>query len=291
MAETILLFAAISIIASIVLSQSVTLSFWFYEDIIYQIFVWIRHQFNRRDVLRNPDCNDLSATIIRAQERHRGVHRYINKAPLMARPQAFERELRLATAGLAPDAIAPLLAQFAREQLAEAQRNGEAPLSFERYVNGRAGVSEDAVIPPGPIVYEFSWLQEIAEYALAFAEARSPVLSGRYKASWFALVNGSRVTDFSSIPSDAELIITNDQPYARKVDVGAMKMRVPPGIIEDMRQAVMRRFGNVITAERRFINLEGGYILKGQGGKRGRRAARAGAEMTYPALVVRMRFN
>jgi hypothetical protein len=96
----------------------------------------------------------------------------------MARPQAFARELRIATAGLEPEAIAKFLAQTARQELSDAQASGEAPASFVRYVNGREGVPEEQVKAPGPILYVFSSLAEVAEYALAYAEERSPVKSG-----------------------------------------------------------------------------------------------------------------
>lgn len=205
----------------------------------------------------------------------------------MARPQAFERELRLATADLAPAAIARHLAQFARRELAKAQSAGEAPDRYVRTVNGRRGASEESVIPPGPIVYEFNWLPEIAVYALAFARERSPVRSGRFKRSWFLMAGGREVGDPESIPEGAEVILTNDQPYSRKIEVGAMRMRVPPGIVEDTRQAVMRRFGNIVTAQKRFIPLSGAYVLR-RGGQRKDRAE--GKAISYPALVISQRF-
>jgi hypothetical protein len=205
----------------------------------------------------------------------------------MARPQAFARELQIATAGLTTQEIAKLLAQTARQELSDAQASGEAPASFVRYVNGREGVPEEQVNPPGPILYAFSWLSEVAEYALAYAEERSPVKSGRFKKSWFALVNGAPAIDMAEIPPDAELIITNDQPYSRKIEVGHMRMSVPPGIVQDLRQAVMRRFGNSVTAQVRFIPLAGGYTLKRASRRKDRTAGRA---LSYPALVVNMRF-
>lgn len=205
----------------------------------------------------------------------------------MARPQSFERELKIATAGLDPANIAKLLAATARKALADAQSAGEAPSNYTRIVNGRQGVSEDQVTPPGPIVYLFDWFGPIAEYALAFAEARSPVLSGRFKKSWFVMVNGAVTTDFAAIPPDAELIVTNDQPYSRKIETGHMHMSVPPGIVQDTRQAVMRRFGNIIRAEVRFISLAGAYTLRRSARRKDRKAGRA---LTYPALVVSMRF-
>jgi hypothetical protein len=213
----------------------------------------------------------------------------------MARPQAFERELRLATAGLEPDAIAKLLAKTARQALAEAQAQGVTASTYVRTVNGREGVSEDSVVPPGPIVYTFNYLPEVATYALAYAEERSPVESGRFKRSWFVLANGSVVTDMAEIPLDAEIIVTNDEPYARKIEVGRTEagrpfvLRVPPGIVEDTRQAVLRRFGNVIRAERQFIPLAGAYRLH-TSHKSGRKDRRAGRDVTYPALVISHNF-
>lgn len=205
----------------------------------------------------------------------------------MARPQAFDRELRLAGAGLAPDVLQKQLAAFAKQELAKVQSSGEAPQHYVRAVNGRIGAPEESVELPGPIIYSFNVLPKVAEYALAFAKARSPVLSGRFKRSWFAMVNGRLFTDFDSIPLDAELIITNDQPYSRKIEVGAMRMRVPPGVVEDTRQAVMRRFGNIVTAQKRFIPLSGAYVLRREGQRKDRTSGR---QLLYPALVVSLRF-
>lgn len=210
----------------------------------------------------------------------------------MARPQAFERELRLVTADLEPQSIARLLAQTARKALAEVQAEGIFPERYERAVNGRIGASEDSVQPPGPITYTANWLPEVAAYALAFAMERSPVRSGRFKKSWFVMVDGRETRDLESIPDEAECIITNDQPYARKIEVGAMQMRVPPGVAQDTRQAVLRRFGNIVTAQVRFIPLAVGYALRRGSQRKGRadRDRSAGRQLLYPAVVIAHRF-
>ena len=190
---------------------------------------------------------------------------------------SFERQIKVATAGLEPAAIAVKLAAVARRALAEAIRSGEAPSTYERVVNGRVGAPEDSVVPPGPIVYRFNWLGPVAVYALEFLRARSPVRAGRYRESHFVMANG-RKTAPESIPPGAELIVTNDRPYARKIQVGAMKMSVPPGIYEDARQAVQRRFGRIVRVDLRFVSLAGAYRL--------RRGRKRGQPITYPALVV-----
>lgn len=207
----------------------------------------------------------------------------------MARPQTFERDLRVATAGLEPDAVRALLVRTALAALSEAQGAGEFPTQYITSVNGRVGGKEQSVEPPGPIVYTAVWWPEILEYGLTFAAARSPVLSGRFKRSWFAMENGSPVTNFAAIPLNAECIITNDQPYSRKIEVGHMHMSVPPGVVEDLVSALRRKFGNLITVRRKFISLEGAYLLK-RGSRRQRRARQGGRILSYPAAVIAMTF-
>jgi hypothetical protein len=214
----------------------------------------------------------------------------------MARLKDFERELRVATAGLDPAAIAALLARTAEEALAEAIGSGQASPAYTRYVNGRADIAEEQVKPPGPILYVFEYGAEIARFALDWARAASPVHSGAYRNSWFAMVGGVQVNPDapSAIPPGAAITITNDQPYARKIEVGHMVMSVPPRIVERLKTAVMGRYGNFVSARTSQIRLEGGYILKGRFtrgiGKFARKGLRkdtaAGAEMTYPALQI-----
>lgn len=215
----------------------------------------------------------------------------------MARIKSIRKDLQLATAHMDPAAIAGELAQFARDSLAEAIREGEASPRFERYVNGRLGAPESSVVPPGPVLYEFQWWREIVEFGLQALMERSPVRSGLYKKSWFAMVGASVVSDLDTIPVDEKVILTNNQPYSRKINVGHMKMSVPPGVVEDVKRTIMSRYGNMIECKATMITLPGGYILKGVFRKGIRPNARtklrkdtmAGAQMTYPSLVLSMR--
>lgn len=215
----------------------------------------------------------------------------------MARIQSFDKDLQLATADIAPEAISAALARYARQELGAAIQSGEGSERYDKYINGRSGAEEETVIAPGPILYVFHWWREIVEFAIQTAVERSPEKSGRYKRSWFIMTPGGRVKSLAEIPINAEVILCNDQPYARKIDVGHMRMSVPPGVLEDVRKAVMSKFGNMITVKRTMIPLPGGYILKGHFRKGYREFARrklradtkAGAQMTYPALVMSMK--
>lgn len=215
----------------------------------------------------------------------------------MARISTFAKDLQLATAGMDPENIARELAAFARSELSKSIQEGEGSERYDRYVNGRLGDLEDTVVPPGPILYVFHWWREVIEFGLQTLVERSPEKSGRYKRSWFVMTPGGRVRSFDDIPINAEVIICNDQPYSRKIDVGHMRMSVPPGVVEDGRKAIMARFGNMITARRTMIPLPNGYVLKGRFRRGYREFARtklrkdtqAGAQMTYPALVLKMK--
>ncbi|PDT77184.1 hypothetical protein [Bradyrhizobium sp. C9] len=215
----------------------------------------------------------------------------------MPRISTFERDLKFATAGIAPENIAKEMAAFARSELSKAIQEGTGSERYDKYVNGRLDAEEETVVPPGPILYVFRWWQEIIELALQAAVDRSPEKSGDYKKSWFIMTPGGIVANFDSISINSTVILTNNRAYSRKIDVGHMRMSVPPGIIEDVRKMVMSRFGNFVTAKRTMITLPGGYILKGRFRRGYRPFARtklrsdtaAGAQMTYPALVMTMK--
>lgn len=215
----------------------------------------------------------------------------------MARLEAFHQDIILATADLAPEAIAAELAKFARSGLAEAIASGEGSPSYEKFVNGRPDAEEETVIPPGPIVYTFNWWTEIIEFALEYLQHRSPRRSGRFRESWFVMLNDNRITDPSRIPINSTVILTNDQPYARKIEVGHMQMSVPHGVVEDARVAVRRQYGAIVDVKKTFVRLRNGYVLKGRFTRGVRQFSRtrlrpdvaAGEQVTYPALVLNMR--
>ena len=141
-------------------------------------------------------------------------------------------------------------------------------------VDNRPATSEEQVKPFGLIVYRFDRMPEVAEFALSEARRISPVDSGRYQASWFAMV-GDAETAPQAIPQGASVTIANDQPYAWKIHAGTkgFEKYVPPGIVEKLRQLVLRKYRPIVTAQVTYIGLTGF-------GKARRRPIR------YPALVI-----
>lgn len=204
---------------------------------------------------------------------------------------AFTTGLRAISARLDPEAQRREFAAFARGELERAISSGAASPSYRRYVNGREGVTEEEVRMPGPILYVFAPLREAVEFALAFLKQRWPVRGpgrgGHFIDSWIVLVDGGRWDGRSDIRPGSEAVIVNTQPYARKAHVGAKGFAVPKGMVEDARQAVLKKWRLPLEAQIRFVALSGGYVLKGSArrGKR-RRDMKAGAAMKYPALVI-----
>lgn len=186
----------------------------------------------------------------------------------MARLETFDRDLKLALADLAPDRINAALARFAREELAETIRSGEGSPNYRRYVNRVEGAPETAVRAPGPILYEFVWWAPVILFALAELQKRSPRKSGRFASSFIVIVGGKILTDFSDIPAEGEVVITNFQPYVRKAEAGLLGV-ARRRLFDGTKRLLNSRYGEIVKAETAFLSIGQGvhpsipYILKG----------------------------
>ncbi|MFC3206117.1 hypothetical protein [Aquamicrobium soli] len=201
----------------------------------------------------------------------------------------FERDLRLATEGLAPEAINDALAKFARKELRRAISEGIASEQYDRYVNGVKGAVEESVEAPGPIIYEFVNWPLVIKTALEELQRRAPRKSGRFAASFIVVAGGHIASDYRSIPADAEVIVTNAQPYVRKAEVGLLGIR-PRRLFDGTKRVLNARFKDAFAAETRFLTIGAGvhplipYILKhSQGGRKDRQA---GMPLTYPSIII-----
>lgn len=226
----------------------------------------------------------------------------------MAGFESFDRELRLATKGLEPAAINAALARFARSELAKAISAGASP-QYTKYVNGREGAPEETVQAPGPIVYEFVNWPLVIDAAISELLRRAPRKTGRFHASFIVIANQRLVTDYRQIAPYAEVIITNFQPYVRRVEAG--KRIGQKRVFDSSKNALSRRYGDLFRFETRFLNIATGvhpeipYILKGGAPLRAaamnsrssvfraggthlarRKDTMAGQALTYPSIVI-----
>jgi len=230
----------------------------------------------------------------------------------MAKLETFDRDLRLAIADVEPDRINAALAKFAREELERVIQRGEGSPAYKRYVNQIEGAPETSVKAPGPIIYQFVWWKPVILFALAELQKRSPRKSGRFASSFIVISGGKIVLDFDDIDADAEVIVTNFQPYVRKAEAGLLN--VPRRrIFDGTKRLINSRYNEVVTAETRFLNISPGlhpqipYILKGGAGLRAasqsrrssafrsgrrflapRKDTAAGQALTYPSIVLNL---
>lgn len=203
----------------------------------------------------------------------------------MAR-SAVERIFAPVLQAYSPEAQRLALIALAQKGIADFVKRNPG-ITYTIQVNGATVSSETAVgLGPARISYTIQRLPDVGRYAITTAVALSPPgPTGRYKNAWFLLAD-SVETDRNRIPGNVqELILVNDEPYARKINVrGARLQSIPPGIVERVRQLVLRRYSALVIANIDFVTLKGGYILK-----KSTRRHRAGEEMTYPCLVIRSR--
>lgn len=188
----------------------------------------------------------------------------------MAGLEAFERDIKIATKGLKPDAINAALAKYAKEELARVIASGEASANYNRYVNNVPGAPGESVRVPGSILYVFSNWSLIIKDALAELQKRSPRVSGRFARSFIVIVNEKVVTDFAAIPVDAEVIITNFQPYVRRLESGRKVNGRKRRIIDSARSVLASRYRDGFRFQTMYLDITVGvhadipYILKGE---------------------------
>ena len=203
----------------------------------------------------------------------------------------FERDLRLATTGLEPEAINAELAKFARKELRRVISEGIASSQYEKYVNGIKGAVEESVHAPGPILYEFTNWPLVIKTALEELKKRGPrPRSGRFDLSYLVIVGGRVVvTDYTKIRSDAEVIILNAQPYSRKAEVG--RLGIPERrLFAGTARFLAGRFRGAFTANSKFLSVPAGilplmpYRLKGRGSRD--KISRKSGVLSYPAIII-----
>lgn len=223
----------------------------------------------------------------------------------------IERDLALFFGeDLSPEGRSQALAEFAAEQLADAQATnraaggGQTP-RHETFVDGRKGAPLASVRPDGTIVFEFDLVVDMLRWIWEMLKKHSPVRSGKFQNSHILFADGFEVKEPAAIPTASSYVFLNVQPYARKIERG-LSSQATEGVYEVVETLAHQRFGNV--AKSRFTyqafregNLEA-YVgsrvrIAGamRGGRMGERDAKRVAaiaqrqqrERRQPAIIVR----
>ncbi|CAH1672049.1 hypothetical protein [Chelatococcus asaccharovorans] len=173
------------------------------------------------------------------------------------------------------------LVALAKREHAKVMKTDPRPASFTRFVDGAKGAPEAQVKPAGVIEYVYPRLEAVVQFAMETLFDRSPVDSGHYRNSHTIFVDGMAVANLKALEPGAEVSIANFTPYARKIELGTMKMRLPGHVYEVTERIVKRRFGNLASIKFTYRGIVGGAIAQGK--------AHGNSDLRYPALIIRER--
>lgn len=172
------------------------------------------------------------------------------------------------------------LVRTAKRLHGQVMRTDPRPVRFTRFVDGRQGAPEESVRAGGVITYLYPRLDAVVQYAMEVLFDLSPVLSGAYRNSHTLFVGGAAVENLKGWLPDAEIVITNTVPYARKIELGVMKMRVAGSakVYAQAAKKVRARFGNVAKIGFTYRGIIGGGVSSTRAGNK--------SDLRYPALVI-----
>lgn len=116
------------------------------------------------------------------------------------------------------------------------------------------------------IVYRYLDMTEIVAFAIETLRQLSPVGSagdrhpGLYRDSHTIFLNGHVVKDVSGFRDGDQINISNPVPYARKIELGQMQLKVAPHVYEQAAQLVAQRFGNQAAVKFTFMPVRFGDV-------------------------------
>lgn len=208
----------------------------------------------------------------------------------MARLQSAQQTFRIA-AQRTMEATQRMLVATAKREHARIMATAPQPKTFLRIVDGRQGAPEESVKANGVIVYRYPRMDAVAQFAMETLFDLSPVLSGEYRKSHMLFLNGVPVANLKDWRSGDEVAITNPLPYARKIEVGKMNMRVPgtERVYQQADKKVRARYGNLASVTFTYRGLigrsSGAGTLVNPAKAKGR--AHNKSDVRYPVLLIR----
>lgn len=173
----------------------------------------------------------------------------------------------------------------AKREHQRVMRSDPRPARFTRTVDGRQNAPEEAVRADGRIVYDYGRLAEVVQFAMEALFDLSPVLSGEYRSAHRLFVGGAEVRNLEGWNGEGDVVISNSVPYARKIELGKMTMRVPGSdqVYQQAQAIVQRRYHNVASVHFTYQGIIAGTHMAGRDGNV--------SDIRYPALIIWSRSN
>lgn len=173
----------------------------------------------------------------------------------------------------------------------------DKPSDYKGWMDGREGVPIEDVVAKA--YFEFDYLKQVIEFAVATLLNRSPVKTGTYKHSHMLFVDGEFMcyaqdceSAIDNIPQDAAIILVNGVEsdrgpgtYARKVEgyhgvPSESKGLGTDGVYAFTAALVRAKFEHIAKVEFGWVGLDvvGSGIINGHAGNQ--------ADVRFPALTI-----
>lgn len=116
------------------------------------------------------------------------------------------------------------------------------------------------------LVLSFFSMNDVVMFAIATLREKSPVGSGDdphaglYRDSHIIFIDGHNVADASGWRQGQQVNISNPVPYARKIEVGPMKLSVPNHVYETSAQIIAGRVGNIVDVRFVYMPVQFGSV-------------------------------
>lgn len=172
--------------------------------------------------------------------------------------------------------------------IAKQRQRAGVPPAYEQIVNRVRNAALETVRPNGVIVFEWSYLREIASEAVRLLTERGPELAGDWKKSITVFVDDT-AAPLTAINAMTKLVeVSPVIVYARRLERGLDKkggpfvVNAPMHLVHDTANHLRAFYRNVANIKPTYVQMEANTA-----GLRGRARARAQADMRYPAIEIR----
>lgn len=209
--------------------------------------------------------------------------------------EPIDRDLILSLIGT-PKERSAIFAEFAREQLADAEQINESVLghipTHTAFVDGSEGASEDDVRPDGVIIYEFALVTDLFTWIRDQLQQHSPIGSGAdphpglYQRSNLFYAGGVEADPADPPLGATEYAFVNVQPYAAKIERG-LSRQFPDGVYQTVATMARDRFGDQARIEFNYRALVGSSITSVPPRKNTRAALAANkSDVRQPSIII-----
>lgn len=201
----------------------------------------------------------------------------------MSRFQPVSQQFRVAIQATLEQTRQALISTARREH-EKIMATEPRPSSHYRIIDGVRDAPLEGIRGDGIAIFRYPRIEQVVQFAMEVLFDLSPVDSGDYRRAHTIFVNGREVANLARYKQGDDIAITNYLPYARKIEVGKLQMRIPgtDRVYQQARRKVMERWGNVAEVQFTFRGIVAGYQVN-------QAKAHNRSNLRFPVLLIKER--